>query len=93
MLHISETSHMHRLKDVPLVEHSSKVVIGCVVGNGFGVQGSVDSWLPSLHSQAIQLNCRSDAACKKEMKNIYHPSFDRPKQTVYQYPDKQNTPK
>ncbi len=75
---------MQRLKDVPLVEHSSKVVIGSVVGNGFGVQGSVDSWLPSLHGQAIQLHCRSDAACKKEIdgsscikcKIFDHPSFD-----------------
>lgn len=62
---------MHRLKDIPLVEHSSKVVIGSVVGNGFGVQGSVDSWLPSLHGQAIQLHCRSNAACKKEIDGSY----------------------
>jgi len=65
-----------RRKHIPLVEHSSKVVIGSVVGNGFGVQGSVDSWLPSLHGQAIQLHCRSDAACKKEKDGSRDPLFN-----------------
>lgn len=42
---------------VPLVEHPSEVVVGSVVGHGFGVQRPVDSWLPSLHGQTIQLHC------------------------------------
>lgn len=41
----------------PLVEHASEVVVGSVVGHGLGIQGPVDSWFSSLHSQTIQLHC------------------------------------
>ena len=56
---------------IPLVKYSSKVVVGSVVGDWFGVQWSVDGRFPSLHRQAVQLHCRGDAACINTHKYIH----------------------
>ena len=56
-------------EQLPLIEHSSEIVVGSVVGHGFGVQGSVDGWLSSFHCQSIQLHCGGDATCNSAPQN------------------------